>query len=252
MKQEERKKYILRTLQEHEKVSLQELSKKFRVSEMTIRRDFNELEKMGLLIRKYGGAITTEAAESLFSFNRRAETNGPQKQKICSAAQAFIEDGDIIFIDCGTTLFRLASLVKNRRIRVITNSLPVVSELIGSTTVKLTVVGGNLDSHRQALYGQVAQRTIREFSADKAFLGADGISLKHGLSSYDEKEAMITRTMAEQAGKVYLLCDSSKVEKDSYFRFAPVTLVDCLITDEMTNPDLIEAYQRQGIQIITG
>lgn len=252
MDQEERKKFILQKLEKHEKVSLRELSNRFNVSEMTVRRDFNDLERRGLLIRKYGGAVKTEAAESMFSFNRRVETSGLQKQKICRAAVPFIEDGDIIFIDCGTTLYRLAGLVKHRRIRVITNSLPVVSELMTSPAIKLTFIGGDIDADRKASYGQIAERTIREFSADKAFLGADGISLNHGLSSYDEKEAMITKTMAEQSAAVFLLCDSSKIEKDSYFRFAPVDIIHYLITDAMQQPELIEPYRTKGITIVTG
>lgn len=251
MEQEERKKYILTQLEAKGKVSLKELSQRFLVSEMTIRRDFNELEQKGLLIRKYGGAIKSEAAESLFSFHKRVEANSENKQYICRIAEGYIEDGDIIFIDCGTTLFRLAALVRNRRIRVITNSLPVVSQLMGSPSVRITFVGGTIDSDRQASYGNIAQQVIREFSADKAFLGTDGISLAHGLSSYDEKEALITKTMAEHSRRVFLLCDSSKIEQDSYFRYAPVTLIHHLITDELKNENLIQLYQEQGIQIIT-
>jgi len=251
MDSETRKKFILQQLDAHEKVSLATLAQKFNVSEMTIRRDFNELESRGLLVRKYGGAVKTEAIENLFSFNRRMETNGVQKKAICEAAEQFIEDGDIIFIDCGTTLFRLASLVKNKRIRVITNSLPVISELMYSPTVKLTIIGGDIDADRQASYGEVTERVIREFSADKAFVGADGISIGHGLSSYDEKEAMVTKTMIEQSKQIFLLCDSSKIEKDSYFRFAPVSAVNYLITDTFENPRLAGLYREQNIQIIT-
>jgi len=251
MEQVERKKYILKQLEMNDKVTLKELSRRFDVSEMTIRRDFNELEMQGLLIRKYGGAVKSEAAESLFSFNKRVESNRKQKQLLCRIAEGYIDDGDIIFIDCGTTLFRLAGMVRNRKIRVITNSLPVVSELMGSPTVKLTLVGGTIDSDRQASYGSIAEAAIREFSADKAFIGTDGISLLHGLSSYDEKEALITRTMAEHSRQVFLLCDSSKIERDSYFRYAPVTLVHYLITDKLRNESLIQQYKEQGIQIVT-
>jgi DeoR family fructose operon transcriptional repressor len=252
MDSETRKKYILQQLDAHEKVSLTTLAKKFNVSEMTIRRDFNELETRGMLVRKYGGAIKTEAIENLFSFNKRMETNGPQKKAICEAALPYIEDGDIIFIDCGTTLFRLAALVKNKRIRVITNSLPVISELMHSPTIKLTIIGGDIDADRQASYGAVTERVIKEFAADKAFVGADGVSLGRGLSSFDEKEAMVTKTMMEQSREVYLLCDSSKIERDSYFRLAPITAVDYLITDAFQDIEIAKAYQEKGLKIIIG
>jgi DeoR family fructose operon transcriptional repressor len=198
MDSETRKKYILQQLDAHEKVSLTTLAKKFNVSEMTIRRDFNVLETRGMLVRKYGGAM------------------------------------------------------KNKRIRVITNSLPVISELMYSPTIKLTIIGGDIDADRQASYGAVTERVIKEFAADKAFVGADGISLSRGLSSFDEKEAMVTKTMMEQSREVYLLCDSSKIERDSYFRLAPITAVDYLITDAFNDTALAKSYQDTGLKIITG
>jgi len=251
MDQEFRKKHILEELERSGRVNLQELVKLFQTSEMTVRRDLTELERQGFLIRKYGGAVKTEAVDTLFSFNRRVERNSDQKEAICRTASQFIEDGDIIFIDCGTTLFRLAHFIKNRRIRVITNSLPVISELLNDPQIRLSFVGGDIDSDRQASYGRIAEKIISEFRADKAFIGMDGVSLSNGLSSFDEKEGLVTKTMAEHAGKVYLLCDSSKIEKDSYFRFAPVSLIDTLVTDSEVNSQLIGLYKEKGVEIIS-
>lgn len=251
MDSELRKKRILQELTTHEFVNLQTMVKEFGVSEMTVRRDFTELERKGLLIRKYGGAVRTEAIETLFSFNRRVERNSENKEAICRAAAQYIEDGDIIFIDCGSTLFRLSHFIRNKRIRVITNSLPVVSELMGSTTVKLSFIGGDIVEDRQASYGRIAEATIASYNADKAFLGADGISLSSGLSSFDEQEAMVTRKMAEHSKEVFLLCDSSKIENDSFFRFAPIDLVGYLVTDSLPDDRIKEAYIRTGIRIIT-
>ncbi|MCK5155378.1 MAG: DeoR/GlpR transcriptional regulator [Spirochaetales bacterium] len=251
MDQEFRKKHILEEIERNGRVSLQELVKRFQLSEMTVRRDLTELERQGFLIRKYGGAVKTEAVDTLFSFNRRVERNSDQKEAVCRTASQFIYDGDIIFIDCGTTLFRLARFIKNKRIRVITNSLPVVSELLNDPQIRLSFVGGDIDSDRQASYGRIAEKIISEFKADKAFIGMDGVSLSNGLSSFDEKEGMITKTMAEHAGKVYLLCDSSKIEKDSYFRFAPISLIDILITDSEMNSQLVGLYKEKGVEIIS-
>lgn len=251
MDQELRKKRILQELDRHEFINLQDLVKEFGVSEMTVRRDLNDLERLGLLIRKYGGAVRTEAIDTLFSFSRRVERNSEKKEAICRKASEMIHDNAIIFIDCGTTLFRLAHFIKKKRIRVITNSLPVVSELMNCSSVRLSFVGGDIVQDRQASYGRIAEQTIRTYSADMAFLGADGISLSNGLSSFDEQEGMVTRRMAEQASSVYLLCDSSKIEKDSFFRFAPIDLIQYLVTDEFSDTELKEAYIRAGVRIIT-
>ncbi len=250
--QERRKSYILKTLNERDHLNVQELSAHFNVSQMTIRRDLSELEEKGYLIRKYGGAVKSDAVDNLFSFNNRLEENGSQKETICRIASDFIEDNDVIFIDCGTTLFRLSHYIgRKNRLRVITNSLPVVSELINFPNIKLTFIGGDIVDDRKASYGATAEGMIGEYHADKAFIGADGISLNKGLSSYDEQEAKITKKMAENADRVFLLCDSSKIEKNSFYRFAPVSLIDVMITEKSIGKAETARYLKNNILIRT-
>jgi len=250
--QESRNAHILKILNERDHLDVQDLAEQFIVYQMTIRRDLSKLEKKGYLIRKYGGAVKSDAVDNLFSFNNRLEENGSQKEKICRIASGYIEDNDVIFIDCGTTLFRLSHYITRKtRLRVITNSLPVVSELINFPNIKLTFIGGDIVDERKASYGATAERLISEYHADKAFIGADGISLNKGLSSYDEKEAHITLKMAENADKVFLLCDSSKIEKDSFYRFAPVSLVNIMITEKKISRDETARYLENNILIRT-
>jgi DeoR family fructose operon transcriptional repressor len=252
MQRERRIRHILDTLAREDAVSVGSLVSRFKVSHMTVRRDLAELEAQGYLIRRYGGAVKSEAIERLFSFARRLEKAGEQKEQICRAAARFVQDGEVIFIDCGTTLFRLCRHITRRRsLRVITNSLPVVAELLPHSQIRVSLIGGEVVGERQAIYGPAAERAIGEYHADKAFIGADGLSLAKGLSSYDEKEAGVTRQMAEHARQVYLLCDSSKIERDSYFRFAPPSLFDLLITDGKLEGSLLKRYREHGIRIIT-
>ena len=251
MRRDPRHKHILDTLQRGQFVAVQDLVQRLEVSPMTIRRDLAELEEQGYLIRKHGGAVKSEAIERMFSFSRRLERAAEQKEEICRLAARFVEDGEVIFVDCGTTLFRLCRHILSRRgVRVITNSLPVVSELLPHAHVRVSLVGGELVGERQATYGQAAERAIGEYHADKAFIGADGLSLAKGLSSYDEQEAGVTRRMAEHADRVFLLCDSSKIEKDSYFRFAPLSLFDVLVTDSGLEAVVAQRYREHDIRII--
>lgn len=244
--------YILEALDRRDFVRVSELVKRLEVSHMTVRRDLAELEDKGLLVRSYGGAMKGEVIESLFSFARRLERNRAQKEAICRAASRFVRDGEVLFIDCGSTLFRLCHHLKGRKnLRVITTSLPVVAELIHQANIRVSLAGGEVVGERQAVYGAAAERQIGEYHADKAFIGADGLSLKNGLSSYDEQEAGVTRRMAESADRVYLLCDSSKIERDSYVRFAPLSLFQVLITDRRLPPPVRERYRKQGIEVIT-
>ena len=151
-------------------------------------------------------------------FIPRRKKFSKEKNEICQLAASFIEENDTIFIDCGTTAFFLARyLTRFNNLRVITNSYSIVSELIPYPQIKVYLIGGELDNERMAFYGPMTDNVLSRYKADKAFIGAGGVSLEDGLSSNEEKEAMITIKMAEAADKVYLLCDSSKVQKKLLF-----------------------------------
>jgi DeoR family fructose operon transcriptional repressor len=132
-------------------------------------------------------------------------------------------------------------------IQVITNSLPVAHELMGSS-VKLNLVGGEIDKDRLAVHGRIAEEHIVRYQATKAFLGVDAISAEHGLSANSEHEAGITLAMAAHADVTYLLCDSSKIGRNKYLQFAPVTLVDFLISNKKT--DALTKIEEKGIRIL--
>lgn len=252
MDQDKRIKYILAALDREGSVSVENLSRNLDVSQMTVRRDLSTLEYKGYLIRKYGRAVKSEVLENLFSFEKRKEKNSAKKEEVCKLGADKIEEGDTVFIDCGTTLFRLCRhIIGYRRLRVITNSLPVVSELLPYGHIQVTLVGGELVHERKAVYGRIAEKTLSELHARKAFIGTDGISIKNGLSSYDEKEGNISRIMAENAETVFLLCDSSKVECNSYVRTGPLELIDYLITDTDIDSVILNLYKKHGITTIT-
>ena len=127
MNPELRKKIILDLLQNTGTVSTRDITEACQASEITARRDLTELEEQGLLIRKHGGAIRSEAAFNLFSFDNRLKRNKERKIMVCQVAARHVQDDDIIFIDCGTTLYHLSSFIRHcKNLKVITNSLPVV------------------------------------------------------------------------------------------------------------------------------
>jgi DeoR family fructose operon transcriptional repressor len=187
----------------------------------------------------------------LFSYNEKVSQNQGRKEYICQLATQFIQDGDVIFIDSGSTLFYLCQHLKNfKNLIVITNSLPVVSELIQHDHIKINLIGGEIDNERKAVYGWLAENMLAQYHASKAFIGADGVSLQNGLTTYDEKEAGISRKLAFSADKVFLLCDSSKIEKNSYIKFAPLSVIDALITDADLVADVKADYEKQNVKII--
>jgi DeoR family fructose operon transcriptional repressor len=249
---EKRSRYILEKIEEKGSISIPEIASKCNVSNITVRRDLLELEEKGLLIRTHGGAVKPNIIiNGLFNFEKKISRNKEKKEYICKAASELINDGDVIFIDCGSTPYYLSKFItKKNNLRVITNSLPVVSELINFPQITVILIGGEVEPERKAIYGYNAEKHIEEFHVQKAFIGADGVSIKGGLSSYDGKEAAITKKMAGSADQVILLCDSSKIEKDCMIKFAPLSIVDYLVTDKELDTALVKNYEKQKVKVI--
>jgi DeoR family fructose operon transcriptional repressor len=254
MRFEERKRFIVQKLKTTEQVEVVDIVDAFQVSAITARRDLIQLEKEGLLVRTHGGAIklqTQPAKKKLFSYDEKVVLNSGRKEHIAKLAMGLIQESDVIFIDSGSTLFYLAAHLKAfSNLTVITNSLPVASELLGHPNIRVNLVGGEIDHERKAVYGLVAQHTIEHYHANKAFIGADGVSLQRGLTTYDEKEAAISRKIAASSDEVFLLCDSSKIERNSFVKFAPLTILKALITDNELPADVKSAYSAMNISII--
>lgn len=246
---QQRKQFIVQTVEERGAADVSELADLLQTSEMTVRRDLVQLAATGLVYRTRGGAMKVSLATDKHRFANKTAVNPERKDYICQRAAQEIQEGDVIFMDCGSTVFRLCPFIRNKRITVITNSLPVVAELMDSG-VSINLAGGEVDKERQALHGLMVEEHIARYRANRAFIGVDGISLQNGLSANGEREASITMAMARQSEKVYLLCDSSKLETDKYLKFAPLSLFDVLVTDNEANPAIVAAYQQTEVTVI--
>ena len=244
-----RKQKIIEKLAQDGIIDVKEIAHFLETSEITVRRDLAILAEQGLLIRTHGGAMTVSLAQMPVSFAQKSAFNAEQKDEICRKAVSLIGEGDVVFLDCGSTVFRICPLIRNLKIKVVTNSLPVINELIGSS-VSLNFAGGEIDFERQAAHGKMAVEHFQRYRADKAFVGIDGISLKNGLSASSEKEAEITMAIAQNARETFFLCDSSKLEKDRYFPFAPIDFVKNLITDAKISENIVKDYKTVGINIL--
>ena len=245
---QQRKQQILQTLDERVSLDVAELADLLSTSAMTVRRDLVQLAAQGLLHRTRGGAMKI-GADSPFRFANKAAVNADRKDYICQLAAREIQDGDVIFMDCGSTVFRLCPFIRGKRITVITNSLPIMADLMNSD-VTINLVGGEVDKDRQAVHGLMADEHLARYRANRAFIGVDGISLEGGLSANSEREASTALAMARQSDKTYLLCDSSKLETSKYLYFAPLTLFNVLITDNEADPALITNYRQAGVNVL--
>lgn len=243
-----RKQKILDRLATTDFVEVRQLAQQLNTSDITIRRDLASMAEQGLLLRTHGGAMRASLGQVPLSFVQKAALRAEQKDAICRRAAEQVHDGQVVFLDCGSTVFRMCAFLRNKPIRVVTNSLPIANELIG-TSVSINLVGGELDPERQAVHGQIATEHIARYRADVAFLGVDGLSLANGLSANSEKEARITLSYAQHARVCYFLCDSSKLEQDRYLPFAPIGFVRHLITDAGAPAELLARYERAGVRV---
>lgn len=244
-----RKQKLIEKLEKDGVIDVKEIAILLETSEITIRRDLTILAEQGLLVRTHGGAMKVSLTQIPVSFAQKSAINSNQKDEICRKASEQIQEGDVVFLDCGSTVFRMCPLIRNMKIKVVTNSLPIINELINSS-VSLNFAGGEIDFERQAAHGKMAVEHFQRYQADKAFVGIDGISIENGLSASSEKEAEITMAITQNTRKTFFLCDSSKLEKDRYFPFASINFVKNLITDSKASEQLISSYNALGIEVL--
>jgi DeoR family transcriptional regulator, fructose operon transcriptional repressor len=243
---QKRKQTILNRLTETGDADIKELALYLQVSEITIRRDLNQLASDGLLHRTHGGAMKVAPTHPPHPFANKAAINIKTKEAIARRAAAEINEGDTLFLDCGSTVFHLCPFIKNKKIRIITNSIPIVQELYDSH-VNINIIGGEFDPERQSVHGKMAEFHIDKYRAGKAFLGIDGISAK-GLFANSEAEATMTTALAARSTNTYLLCDSSKIGRETYWHFGGLHLIGTVITDASAAD--CQFLQQAGITVI--
>lgn len=245
---QERKKKILAALDDAESLSVFELAEILEASPATIRRDLGDIAEEGLLMRTHGGAMKMENPV-LTGFSEKSGVNSPVKEQIAEKAASYVQDGDIIFLDCGSTVFQMCRFLKKKSIRVVTNSLPILAELIDVPSIQINLIGGELHKARKAVHGDKAVQHINGYHAHKAFVGVDGLSVENGLTAHSELESTITTAFIRNAEQVMLLCDSSKIGRDSYVKFAEFSAIHTLITDVNADSAKTRALQQSGLHV---
>ncbi|UVE17801.1 DeoR family transcriptional regulator [Pseudomonas sp. LS44] len=243
----QRRHAILSLLGEQGEVSVDALAKTFGTSEVTIRKDLAALEANGLLLRRYGGAISMpheligEASQPVSRF----------KQAIAKAAVACIREHARIIIDSGsTTAAMIAELGHKPGLVVMTNSLNVakaLSELEHEPVLLMT--GGTWDPHSESFQGQVAEQVLRSYDFDQLFIGADGIDLQRGTTTFNELLGL-SRVMAEVAREVIVMVEADKVGRKIPNLELPWSSIHTLITDERLPDEARSEIQARGVKLI--
>ena len=246
---QQRRHAIITLLAERGELSVDSLAREFETSEVTIRKDLAELERNGLLLRRYGGAVPVP--QELVAEAPEAEQVSKRKLAIARAAAELIRDHNRIIIDSGsTTAALIPELGKRRGLVVMTNSLTVAAalrELENEPTLLMT--GGTWDPHSEAFQGQVAEQVLRSYDFDQLFIGAAGIDPASGTTTFNELVGL-SRVMAEVAREVVVLAESHKVGRKIPNLELPWSGVDILITDTGIDGGLKAQIEQQGVQVI--
>jgi DeoR/GlpR family transcriptional regulator of sugar metabolism len=248
---EERYRLILSALEREGRISVEELSQNFGISQVTIRSDLQYLADQNLLIRTHGGAIMASRIEKELSFGIRQRLHVSEKQRIGIAAAALIQDGEAIALDASTTALTIASHIKNRRdLTVITNSLAVAMELIESPGINVLMPGGFLRRDSISLVGISSQEFLKDFYLQKAFFSAKGFSLDVGLTEVSDLECAVKRDILTKTKQLIAVVDYSKLGQVSFVSYAPIQQVSLLITDTHASPEMISGIREKGVDVL--
>lgn len=246
---------IARLVEEDERVSVGELTDRFKVTDASIRRDLMILEDAGRLRRVHGGAVAPPDARARGIYAMKGRERREQKARIGAAAAGLIGAGDVVFFDSGTTVAQVAAHVptalrRSSAITVVTHSLPVVDEIGDWESPHLICLGGLYLPDYQALVGPQTVTALRELAADIVFLGCDGLSAEAGLTTPHMLVAEVGATMAARSRRVVAVADSSKLGRQGFTPIVPLAAIHVLITDDAADPAELEHVRRRGIEVI--
>lgn len=249
----ERRSLILEKLQDEKKVVVSELSALFDVSEETIRRDLDRLDKDGLAIKSYGGAILNENTSFDMPFNVRKKRNMQGKQVIAEIVDGLIQEGEHIIVDPSTTAVAIVKTLKSRkRLTVITNSIEVLVELADVSGWDIISTGGTLRESYLALVGPKAMDGISSFNAEKVILSCKGIDMEKGITDANEMFSQVKQTMLKSAKQRILAVDYTKFGNVAFSQICDLASIDMVVTDIRPSDEWMGYFAEKGIECLYG
>jgi DeoR family transcriptional regulator of aga operon len=252
MSARDRRHLTLEALAERGEVSVAELSREAGVSEMTIRRDLEALERERLLRRVHGGAVSAVSRGYEPPFALRAGRQPEAKERIAAAAAELLSDGETVVVDVGTTTLALArALATASSLTVVTPSLRAVDVLAGNAELRVIVTGGIARPGELSLVGSVAEHAFAELHCDTVFLGAGGVDVDAGLTEFNLDDTRVKRAALASARRCVVLADATKLGKVAFAHICPLERADVLVTDSSADQDMLRRIRETGVEVIT-
>ena len=242
---------IMKEVEKHRIVSVSDLMKKLGVTRMTIGRDLKLLEASDMLKRIHGGAVRNDDLKLVeMTHLQKKNINISKKEEIGKLAADYIENGDTIFIGASTTNECLLKHIKNKRIRIITNSFYIFEQYKGNKDFELVLTGGEWRERSGAFIGEITDRILAEIKVDKSFIGANGIK-NNNVTNSNKEEASLQKIIMGNSQKNYVLIDSNKFDLKDLYTFYQTDKIDGIITDSGLSGEMKKKYEKYT-KIING
>ena len=239
-------------LKERKRISLDELCEIFEVSKNTIRRDVAELEEAGFIKKVYGGKVLKEAdITSLESFSTREIRNIAEKQKIAETAAELVNDGEVIYIDSGTTtMHMIPHFAEKQFLTIVTASIYVLELATRYNNLNVIATGGNLQAPIKAFVGANVLECIRNYNFSKIFLASTGVSISHGATNASPLECEIKKELVKKSCAKYLLVDSSKFDVASLMTYSELSDIDYIITEKLPPEKYLDYFAKKNVNLL--
>ncbi len=232
-------------------VTMEQIRDEFQIAMPTVRKDISELASQGLIEKVYGGAkAITKTGGHLHKFKNRESLHVVEKNTIAAKAAGLIDDGDVIYIDSGTTVASIFNYIGDKHVTVITSNLAAINSIAGTENVDLYIIGGKFNKDTMSVDNASACELIGGYNIDKAFMAATGYSIEGGIAQDSPTECEIKRFALERATESYLLIDSSKIGRKALIRYAEPDSIRTIVTDGAYDKEYKKYFKENGINII--
>jgi DeoR/GlpR family transcriptional regulator of sugar metabolism len=218
-------------------------------SKSSVRRDFIELEKQGVLRRVHGGAISLQTRDEKLDFGRLSRSSHEEKTSIGKVAASLVEDHQTVILGGGSTVVEVAKHLGGKLIQVVTNSVPVAQVFWDSKQVEVTLTGGYVYPRLGVQIGPICERMLRTVSADVVIMGIRGITAE-GISDSNSLIVESIRAMIQAARKVVIVADHSKFGRGAMLHVADLSEIDQIVTDQELAPEFMQLLKENSIECI--
>lgn len=245
----QRQQRILELLRTNAQLRVQEMSELMHVTPITIRRDLNVLSEKGFVERTHGSAQLSREFKSETRYSEKGALHPFEKRAIGIAAARMITEGMTVMMNAGSTTIEILKALRNKRVRIITNSAAAAAIDELDPNVELIVLGGEFRQESRSFSGEMTVRSLEGMFSDMTFLGADGLSLEYGLTTSVYQIMGVNRLMLEHCrGRIIVVADASKFGTVSNFISAKISEIDAVITDDTCPPVLLSELRELGIE----